>query len=204
MNVQSLHIGVLALQGDFERHLHQIEMVAARPIEVRTIAALSQVDGLIIPGGESTTMSYLLDKFDMRQALLDFARTKPVWGTCAGMIMMAQRIDDNQAGVEPLALIDIDIVRNGYGRQVFSFQEPLSAQWDSQQHVLTASFIRAPRITRLGEEVEVLARYGDDPVLVRQGQHMATSFHTELDDDTALLQFFINALVLPAHQGASL
>ncbi len=184
-------IGVLALQGDYSRHLYQIGLIGDRGVEIRTPAQLDEIDGLIIPGGESTTMDILMDRFELRPALTEFAATKPVWGTCAGMIMLGKGIADNQAGVKPLGLMDIDVLRNGYGRQVFSFEETLEARLDDTTARLHAIFIRAPKIVRAGEGVETLATYREAPVLVRERNLMASSFHTELDDDTTLLSFFV-------------
>ncbi len=198
MSYSELTIGVLALQGDFHRHEHQLDLVGAQPVEVRQAAHLNGLHALIIPGGESTTINNLLDRFELRQPLLAYARTHAIWGTCAGMIMVAHAIEDNQSGVVPLDLIDIDIVRMGYGRQVFSFEQPLEARLNGRQTTLLASFIRAPRITRSGESVSVLATYEDIPVLVAQGRVLASSFHTELDDDTQLLRHFLDHFVKPA------
>lgn len=186
-----LQIGVLALQGDFERHIHQLALEQAHPVEVKLPRDLDGLDGLIIPGGESTTMSLLLDRFNLRDPLRQFASQKPVWGTCAGMIMLAKKIEDNQSGVKPLDLMDIDVVRNGYGRQFFSFEQSLAATLNGSQIILKATYIRAPKITRAGQNVTVLARLENTPVLVTQSKLMASSFHTELDDDTTLLRFFL-------------
>ncbi|MFH1686938.1 MAG: pyridoxal 5'-phosphate synthase glutaminase subunit PdxT [bacterium] len=191
-------MGVLAIQGDFERHQHQLDLLGVACRQVRVAGDLEGLDGLIIPGGESTTMSYFFDTFGLRQPLGEFAAIHPVYGTCAGMIMMARHIEDNQAGVKPLDLIDIDVVRTGYGRQVFSCEEPVVAHLDGRRVELTASFIRAPKIARLGDEVTVLATHADAPVLVRQGHFLASSFHTELTADTLLLRYFLEGLVLPA------
>ena len=184
-------IGVLALQGDYERHAHQLRLIGAVPAEVRTAEGLESVEALIMPGGESTTMNILLDRFELREPLLAFGRSKPVWGTCAGMILLGTHIEDNQAGVKPLGLIDIDVVRNGYGRQVFSFEDSLAATLNGSAVMISGTFIRAPRVTRAGDGVRVLAKYQESPVLVEQGYIMASSFHTELDDDTTLLRYFL-------------
>lgn len=185
-------VGLLALQGDFERHAHQVRLVGATPVEVRSATDLEQIDALIIPGGESTTMHYLMEKFSLRRPLLEFARSHPVFGTCAGMILLSTDIQDNQAGIVPLKLLDIGVLRNDYGRQIYSFQDALPARLNGNQVELTATFIRAPRIVRVGTDVEVLAEYRDDPVLVQKELVLACSFHTELDDDTRLLKYFLS------------
>ena len=119
MNYKDYNIGVLALQGDFERHLYQLDLLGARNRLVKLPRDLAGLDGLIMPGGESTTMNILFDRFNLREPLTEFGRSKPIYGTCAGMIMLAKHIDDNLSKVETLGLIDIDVVRNAPGRQVF-------------------------------------------------------------------------------------
>ena len=188
----ALTIGVLALQGDFSRHEHQIKLLGAKGLEVRLPEQLQEIDGLILPGGESTTMNVLFDRFNLREPLTSFAGSKPVYGTCAGMIMLAKRIEDNQSGVETLGLLDIDVLRNGYGRQIYSFEDELPVNLNNGVKTIKATFIRAPKITRVGAGVDVLAIYEDSPVLVRQGNILAGSFHTELDDDTTLLRYFFS------------
>lgn len=196
MKYKNLKVGILAIQGDFERHHHQLNSLGVEVREVRLPRDLKNLDGLIIPGGESTTMNIMLDRFDLRQPVTDFAQSKPVWGTCAGMIMLANAIEDNISGVKPLGLIDIDVVRNGYGRQVFSFEASIQARLNGSEAALKASFIRAPRITRIGDSVQVLAEYKDSPVLVAQGHILASSFHTELEDETLLTECFLNKFLL--------
>jgi len=167
-------IGILALQGDYERHQHQLELVGAKSRLVR--------------------LAILLDRFNFRSALTEFAKNKPVWGTCAGMIMLSSKVDDNQSGVKPLGLMDIDVVRNGYGRQIFSFEDTIEASFGNGKINLTGTFIRAPKVTRVGPEVKVMSTFKDSPVLVRQGHHLASSFHTELDNDTTLLEYFLSEI----------
>ena len=188
-------VGVLALQGDFRRHSHQLDLLEVNTTEVRLPADLAQLHALIIPGGESTTMNSLIDRFGLREPLLTFGRFKPIWGTCAGMVMLAKKVDDNQSGVKTLGLLDIDVVRTGYGRQIFSFEESITADLGDGQVALTATFIRAPRVTRIGPGVKCLAVYRDNPVLVSQSNIMASSFHTELNDNTTLLEYFLKRFV---------
>ncbi len=190
-----LKVGVLALQGDFERHHHQLVSLGVDVTLVRLPVDLQPIHGLIIPGGESTTMDKLTNRFNLRKPLAEFGRSKPVWGTCAGMIMLAKNIVDNQAGVEPLGLMDIDVVRMGYGRQVFSFEDSLKANLNGDLVKLKAAFIRAPMITRIGDNVKTLAEHDGVPVLVTEKNIMASSFHTELDDDTTLLEYFLKKFV---------
>ncbi len=191
-----LNIGVLALQGDFERHQHSLFNLGADVTLVRLPVDLERIDALIMPGGESTTMDKLIDTFNLREPLLEFGRSKPVWGTCAGMIMLSGKINDNLAGVKPLGLIDIDVIRNGYGRQVFSFEETIEARLQGIPTLLKVSFIRAPIIKRIGEQVKTLAVFDNVPVLVEENRIMASSFHTELHEDTRLLEYFLRKFCL--------
>jgi 5'-phosphate synthase pdxT subunit len=184
-------VGVLAIQGDFERHVYQLNLVGARAVEVRLPEDLEKLDALILPGGESTTINIMIDRFDLRELLLQFGRSKPMFGTCAGMIMLARKIENNISKVQPLGLMDIDVDRNGYGRQVHSFEEKIEADLAGQKASLTATFIRAPRVTRLGSGIETLATWKNDPVLIQQGRLLAASFHAELDTDTRLLEYFL-------------
>jgi 5'-phosphate synthase pdxT subunit len=189
-----LTIGVLALQGDFERHLFRLHELGIAGREIRRREDLDNTSGLIIPGGESTTMSRLIDRFSLRDSLTGFCRTGPVWGTCAGMILLARGVDDDR--VEPLSVIDISVIRNGYGRQVHSFSGEVRAELNGTMTVLKASFIRAPLVNEYGPEVTVLARYENSPVLLAQRNCLVSSFHTELDDDLSLTRFFIDRVVL--------
>ncbi|MBD3332584.1 pyridoxal 5'-phosphate synthase glutaminase subunit PdxT [candidate division GN15 bacterium] len=193
---QTLSVGILALQGDFDRHQYQVNLTGAKPVLVRRADHLNDIDALIIPGGESTTMSILLDRFNMRTPVKRFAESHAVWGTCAGMIMLAMDIKDNLSGVEPLKLMDIDVIRNDYGRQVYSFDEQVEANLDGDIVTLQAAFIRAPKVARVGPSVNTLAVFHDSPVLLTQEKLMASSFHTELDDNTRLLEFFLESFVL--------
>jgi 5'-phosphate synthase pdxT subunit len=189
-----LTIGVLALQGDFNRHLYRLRQLGVSGREIRTVTDLDGLDGLIIPGGESTTFSHLIDRFNMRRALVEFGRDKPVWGTCAGMILLAREVTDPR--VIPLRLMDMTVERNGYGRQVNSFFTTVAARLNHEPVSLRASFIRAPIVLSHGPKVEILAEYAGSPVLLRQSRYLASSFHTELDDDLSLIRFFIDELVL--------
>jgi len=187
-----LTIGILALQGDFERHEHQLRLVGATPRLVKMALDLKGLNGIIFPGGESTTMSILLDKHKLREPLTAFCRTYPVYGTCAGMIMLSSRIEDNLSGVTPLGLMDISVVRNGYGRQVFSVEETIEIKVNGTMVPVEGAFIRAPRIVSKGPEVMALAEYKGDPALVRQGNLLASSFHAELEHDTTVLRYFLD------------
>lgn len=188
------NVGILAIQGDYPRHEHQLKLLGVSTVLVRLPRDLEKIDSIILPGGESTTMDIMIDRFELRQKLTEFIQAHPCYATCAGMILLAKGIADNQAGVKPLGLLDVDLVRNGYGRQIFSFEYELATSLGNGTRTLAATFIRAPRISRLGKDVQILAKYGHEPVLVRQMNILAASFHTELDDDTTLLEFFLNEI----------
>jgi len=188
---RSKTIGILAIQGDYERHQYQLDKLGVQIVLVRLPDDLKRLDGLIIPGGESTTLDIMINRFNLREPLRQFGGSKPVFGTCAGMIMLAQKIEDNQAGVMPLQLMDIDVVRTGYGRQIHSFDTTVEAGLAGKRHDLSASFIRAPIVSRTGPGVEILSVYNDTPVLLCQGHLLAASFHPELSDDTTLMEYFL-------------
>ncbi|MEM7287007.1 MAG: pyridoxal 5'-phosphate synthase glutaminase subunit PdxT [Actinomycetota bacterium] len=183
-------VGVLALQGAFRRHAEVIETLGATPVEVRLPADLDSVERLIMPGGESTTMSFMLRSNELEEPLRKrLADGMPVFGTCAGMILLATEIVDGRDDQEPLGAIDLTVQRNAFGRQVDSFETDLPVEGlDTPVH---AVFIRAPVVTRVGADVEVLARVDDQPVLCRQGSTMVAAFHPELSDDRRLHQLFL-------------
>lgn len=172
-------IGVLALQGAFEKHAFTLQKLGIKTVYVRRPDDLKECIGLIIPGGESTTMRHLLQEVNLLPALKEFSINNPVFGTCAGLILMA--ID--------LELLDVDVQRNGFGSQVYSFSSHLESEMFTE---LTGIFIRAPRICKCGKNVSVLATYQKEPVLVRQGIHMAATFHPELTDDLRVHQEFVS------------
>ncbi len=181
-------IGVLALQGDFEKHQRALERAGASQREVRGVEDLAQVDALVIPGGESTTMLRLMDYYQLFAPLRAFGETKPLFGTCAGAILMATGV--SSPAQRSLALMDIDVERNAYGRQIDS----RIVEIESAIGALEAVFIRAPIIRRAGPGVEVISRYNGDPVLVRQGRHLASTFHPELTDDPRVHRLFLDSL----------
>ena len=180
-------IGVLAIQGDFAAHARALERVGVRAAEVRRAVDLENIDGLIIPGGESTTMLKLIAEDDLGRSITAFAREgKPVFGTCAGTILLAREVHNPRQ--ESLGLIDIDVERNAYGRQVDSFIA--EAETTLEGGPLEAVFIRAPKIRRVGASIDVLARIGRDPVFVRQGNVVAATFHPELAEDQRVHRLF--------------
>ena len=181
--------GVLALQGDFEAHRKALEKAGARAVEVRTAAELDSCDGLVLPGGESTTMLKLLEREKLLEPLQRFGERKPIYGTCAGAILLAREVA--HPAQPSLNLMDIAVERNAYGRQIDSRIARVSMAEGGE---LEAVFIRAPLIRRTGPEVRVLARYGGDPVWVEQGRHMVTTFHPELTGDLRIHRRFVESL----------
>ena len=187
MSSSKKRVGVLALQGDFEAHERALERVGAEAVEVRSKEQLRDVDALVIPGGESTTMLKLLASEDMLEPLREFGRTHPVFGTCAGAILVASEVMNPPQ--ESLGLVDIGVERNAYGRQLDSRIAHLSGEGIDGD--LEAVFIRAPIIRRVGENAKVLARYAGDPVLVEQGRHLVATFHPELTGDPRVHKLFL-------------
>jgi pyridoxal 5'-phosphate synthase pdxT subunit len=189
----SKRVGVLALQGDFEAHSRVLRALGAEPVLVRSAPDLSRIDGLVIPGGESTTMLKLLKEGNLLEPLVDFGRRLPIFGTCAGAILMAS--DVSNPPQPSLALIDMGIERNAYGRQVDSRVARLWPEPEFQSRTapgqLEAVFIRAPIIRRVNGEARVLAKYQDTPVLVEQGRHLVATFHPELTSDSRVHQLFL-------------
>ena len=179
--------GVLALQGDFREHGRTLAAAGATPVEVRAVEDLAEVSCLVIPGGESTTISKLARLYGLVEAIRDRAlQGMPVFGTCAGMIVMAERIE----GLEPLlSLMDIRVRRNAYGRQLDSFETDLSIE--GIDHPVRGVFIRAPMVEEIGPEVKVLATHEGHPVVVEQGNLLAASFHPELIGETLLHEYFL-------------
>lgn len=189
-------IGVLALQGDFEAHRRALEDLAVQAVEVRTAPELETVDALVIPGGESTTMLKLLASENLFAPLREFGERSPIFGTCAGAILLAREV--LQPAQESLGLMDIRIERNAYGRQVDSRVarirlEPAFPRRNGLEEI-EAVFIRAPIIRGVGGQAKVLARYQGDPVLVEQGRHLVATFHPELSADRIVHQFFLEKI----------
>ena len=172
-------IGVLALQGNFREHAAMLRRLGAEPVAVRKAEQLDGLDGLVIPGGESTAIMRLVRLYGLEQAIREF--TAPVLGTCAGMILL----DRNHLGV-----LDLEVDRNAYGRQVASFEADLELA--GQEKPLRGVFIRAPRVGGVGEHVEVLGELDGEPVLLREGRVLVASFHPELTDDTRVHERFLD------------
>ncbi|MGA2714563.1 MAG: pyridoxal 5'-phosphate synthase glutaminase subunit PdxT [Bryobacteraceae bacterium] len=189
-------VGILALQGDFEAHSKALERAGAEPVLVRTAEDLKSIDGLVIPGGESTTMLKLLNFMDLKDPVREFAREKPVFGTCAGAILLAKEVRNPEQ--ESFGLIDLTVERNGYGRQIDSRVANIHPGSEFEKRAgggdVEAVFIRAPVIRRTGPGVSVLAQYEGDPVLVEQGRHLVATFHPELTQDSRVHRLFLSKL----------
>ena len=184
-----LRIGVLALQGDFALHAKALGRCNAEVVEVRKPEQLEGLDGLIMPGGESTTLLKLMDSWGFVPALEKFhAGGKPIFGTCAGLILLAREV--TSPAQFSLGLIDVGVERNAYGRQRESFQASGTAELDGHPVPVEMVFIRAPRIRRVGEGVDTLARHGGEAVMARQGTILVATFHPELTDDASVHQYF--------------
>jgi 5'-phosphate synthase pdxT subunit len=174
-------IGVLALQGNFREHAAMLRRLGADPVEVRKPEQLEGLDGLVVPGGESTTFMRLMRLYGLEDAIRTFER--PILGTCAGLIVLDRK---------HLGLVDVEVERNAYGRQVFSFEADLDLAGDDKP--LRGVFIRAPRVETTGDDVEVLAELDGKPVLLRQGRFLVATFHPELTDDTRVHELFLDTV----------
>ena len=184
-----MQVGVLALQGAFAAHSDCLTSIGVQSIEVRNPEQLSSVDALLMPGGESSTMSQLLESSGLFDPIATrIADGMPVFGTCAGMILLASEILDGRSDQRSFSAIDISVRRNAFGRQVDSFEATINSSVGDFHGV----FIRAPRIERVGDQVEVLGSINDEPVLVRQGNVFAASFHPELSNDARLHEYFVS------------
>jgi 5'-phosphate synthase pdxT subunit len=178
-SLQVVRIGILAVQGDFREHASVLRDLGVEPVEVRKPEQLAALDGLVIPGGESTAITRLIRIYGLEEALRRFDR--PIFGTCAGMILLDR---------DHLGLVDIGVRRNAYGRQVWSFEADLDLAGDDEP--LRGVFIRAPRVGEVGAGVEVLADLDGEPVLLRDGRYLIASFHPELTGDTRVHELFLD------------
>jgi 5'-phosphate synthase pdxT subunit len=182
-------VGVLALQGDYAAHRTALERAGAKAFEVRTVADIEAADALVLPGGESTVMGSLLVRFGLMEALIEKIKAgTPIYGTCAGLILLAKKLDGReQPGIR---LLDVTVKRNAYGRQVDSFRAQIQTTIPGAESV-EAVFIRAPKIIAVGPGILVLAEHAGDPVLVRQGNILGGTFHPELIENGAIHRYFL-------------
>jgi 5'-phosphate synthase pdxT subunit len=179
--MRAMRIGILAVQGNFREHAAMLRRLGAEPVEVRKPEQLEGLDGLVVPGGESTTFMRLMRLYGLEEAIRRFEQ--PILGTCAGLIVLDR---------DHLGLVDVEVARNAYGRQVSSFEADLDLPGEDKP--LRGVFIRAPRVTAAGESVEVLAELDGEPVLLRQGRFLVATFHPELTDDTRVHELFLDSV----------
>ena len=187
-----IEVGVLELQGNYAMHHKIFSDLGIRSKGVKLPKHLDGIDGLVIPGGESTTMSLLIDTFRLRAPIKDFAKNKPIMGTCAGLIMMAKKIE-NESKVVPLDILDITVNRNAYGRQIMSYKVPINLELNNESIHLDATLIRAPKITKLSANVMILTMIKNSPAVVLQGMHLGMSFHPELNGVTIFHEILFNS-----------
>lgn len=186
-----IKIGVLALQGAFQKHIEMLKSISIDAYEVRKPADLIGCAGVIIPGGESTTILKQLWFVELFHALAKFAVDKPLFGTCAGLILMSKEIESNKE-MQPFGLLDVVVERNAFGRQVESFRTKVDLTFSGSKPIkYPAVFIRAPRIRSCGPEVKILATYEGEPILIKEGIHLGATFHPELTDDPLIHEFFV-------------
>ena len=184
-----MKIGILALQGDFERHQVLITNLNVDSLQVRQPHDLEQCQGLIIPGGESTTLIKLLKETGLFQLIPKFGEKYPIFGTCAGLILLAKEVVNNP--VESFGLIDVTVERNAYGRQINSFIGGVDLELNGKAQKLEGVFIRAPKIVKIGEGVKILGKYYNEIVIVEKDKHLASTFHPELSDSRLIHQYFL-------------
>ena len=185
------NIGVLELQGNYSLHHKIFSDLGISSKGIKSAKDLDNIDGLVIPGGESTTISLLLDTFDLRIPIKNFAEENPIMGTCAGLIMMSKAIN-SESKVTPLDILDIVVDRNAYGRQIMSCKKPVSFKLNNQKIEINATLIRAPKIISVGDAVNVLAMINSSPAVVMQGRHLGLCFHPELDGVTIFHEILFN------------
>ena len=178
-----IKVGILELQGNFGLHHKILQELGYDSYSVKESADLESLDGLIIPGGESTTMSLLIDSFNLRKSILDFSKENPILGTCAGLILMARAIED-ESKVNPLGILDVEVSRNAYGRQIMSRKENITIESDSKTFDMELTLIRAPKILKINKSINVIAEIDNSPAAVFDGRHMGLSFHPELNGVT--------------------
>jgi len=185
------NVGVLALQGAFREHINSIKKCGANAVEIKFPDQLKEVEGLIIPGGESTTINKLMNKYDFKLYLDEFYKSgKAVYGTCAGLILIAKKVVDEDFG---LGYIDVEVERNSYGRQIDSFEEYITLGFDENKK-FKAIFIRAPRIVSTGSGVDILSKIDDNVILAKQNNVLVSTFHPELQEDTRIHEYFLTMI----------
>ena len=186
-----MRIGILALQGNFCQHKKILDILGIQNIMIRHASDLEKCNSLIIPGGESTTISKQIDNNQFRKILCDFSLSYPILGTCAGMIMLS--MTEPTKNMIPLNLMDFEVERNSWGRQIDSFSANINLNFDVDRS-FHGTFIRAPKVRRIGKDIQVLSTYNNVPVLLRNGMHIASSFHPEIGNDFRIHEYLINQI----------
>ena len=190
--ISDLTIGVLGIQGAYEKHAKAIELAGARSEIIKYREQLEHIQGLILPGGESTTMTKVMGYKISYDDIVNFAKDKPLFGTCAGLILLGKGVEDPR--VKQLKLMDVDVSRNAYGSQKDSFVDELSLNFD-ENNDFHAVFIRAPQINKIGSDIKVLAECDGKPVLIESDKHLAATFHPELTPDSRIHRYFIQKIM---------
>ena len=184
-----MKIGVLSLQGDYQKHIDVLEHLNVQVSKVRYKEDLIKIDALIIPGGESTTLSKLIEKESLYSPLKNFINIYPVYGTCAGLILLSQSIE-NDDKIKSFNALDISLIRNGWGRQINSFSKDITIKAFKNKY--RGIFIRAPKISKYGNSITVLSVLNDSPIMIQQDKILGTTFHPELTNDTRIHEYFID------------
>lgn len=187
-----LKVGVLALQGAFFKHIEMLRSLGVEAVEVRKPEELRSCNGLIIPGGESTTMMHQIRYIQMENALKEFAESRPLFGTCAGLILMAKEVTPQKGSVSPLGIMDVVVERNAFGSQTESFHSTVNYCAGSKIREIPGFFIRAPKIREISPAVKILAEWESEPILVQEGIHLGATFHPELTDCTLVHEKFLS------------
>ena len=185
-----MNIGVLSLQGNYSEHLSKLESLNLKPIKVKNKTDLLKCDGLIIPGGESTVISKMLDFQGLREAILEIKDKIHIMGVCAGMVLLSKT--EKYHNLKTLSIMDFEVERNGWGRQIHSFNKKIKFSFSNNE--IIGTFIRAPKITSYSNEIKCLSMIGNEPILLTDGKHLACSFHPEYSDDLSIYKYFINLI----------
>ena len=185
-----MKVGILAIQGDFSLHRESLDDLGAESIYVRSSSDLKKCNSLILPGGESTTMSLLLSRYKLDKSICDFSTDHSIFGICAGSILMSKKSYDSR--IENLDIIKMDSLRNAWGNQIDSFSDYIDFKSSLNIDKFNATFIRAPKFKNIDSSCEVLATYNSEPVLLKNKMHFAASFHPEIGNDTRILEYFLN------------
>ncbi len=185
-------VGVLALQGDFEKHRIVLDNLNVQHTYVKNAHNLDKITALIIPGGESTTLSMLIDRYNLRESLIEFSKKFSIFGTCAGMIMLSRdNIKSKENMVDVLNIMDFSVSRNSWGSQKYSFEQILNFE-QFKINSFNAVFIRAPKVVDIGPKIENISYFNEEAVMIDDGKHLACSFHPELDNDNRVHEYFLN------------